>query len=199
MLLSASISTPLTLPDSIDETKLSTLSCHSRYADIKDIPLVFVAKKPSKTKVRLYEWITITITLTNLGNGTAYNLTVIDEDYPEWTIETRNHSTRYLVPLLQPNVTIQIRYWVRITSTTYKNISLGRVIVIYRDIKNNQYKSISEETIVSIELRVIEVNIEYVDKAILTSTVAISVTSLLCLIFIERKTLKEFLATKKRG
>ncbi len=161
-------------------------------------PLVFVSKTPSKKVVKINEWITVTITLTNLGNKTAYDIKVIDENYPEWTIETRNHSTLYLIPILEPNVTIQIRYWLRIKSSTFKNISLGRVIVAYKDANNNDYKSYSEETIISIELKTIEIDIEFVDKILLITTVGVTTSALFGLIIIERKTLKEFLTIKKK-
>ena len=168
------------------------------YQDENKFPLVFVIKNPSKERVRINEWITVEIVLKNLGNDTAYNLEVTDEDYPSWTIETQNHSTTYFLPLLEPNVTVRLRYKLRVISSTQKNISLGRVLVKYSDKEGNTYEVLSEETIISVELRSIEIDEEYIHRVFLVSTTLITIFSLAGLGFIERKTLMEYLATKKR-
>ncbi|MEX0568833.1 MAG: hypothetical protein Q6363_006700 [Candidatus Njordarchaeota archaeon] len=163
-----------------------------------DIPIIFVYKKSEKPEVNIGEWFEISIIIANFGNTTAYDLVIQDENYPEWTIETQNHSTKYYVPLLDPNVTIYIRYRIRIIHSSQKNVSLGKTTIAYRDSYNNSYTSISKELFVIVKLRTIYVDTEKIQEIMLEGTAIITVLPLIGLIIIERKTLKEYMSRSKK-
>jgi len=167
-------------------------------AEVK-VPLIFVTKRPSKETVRINEWFDVYIIVSNVGNDTAHDLYIIDERYPAWTFETRNHTGEYYLPRLDPNITIFIKYSLRVRNSYQKNISLGRVTIKYKDASNNEYEVLSEEIYIHVELRMASIDTVKLDKIILISTTVIICSSLLCLIYIERKTLVEFLATKRRS
>lgn len=163
-----------------------------------DTPIVYVYKEPEKTEVNLGECFEISIIIANLGNTTAHNLVVQDEDYPRWTMETQNHSVKYHIPLLEPNVTIYIRYRIRIIQSAQKNISLGKTIVIYHDANNNSYTAISEETFIIVKLRTIYINTQKIQRTLLEGTAIITILPLIGLIIIERKTLRDYLSKSRK-
>ncbi len=164
-------------------------------------PLLFVSKVPNKREVRLGEWFSVTIYVANLGNATAFDIQIIDEQYPQWTIETRNHSTQYYVPRLDPNITICITYELKIIASAQKNVSLGRVIARYRDAEGNTYEVISEETLITVKVAAAYISIKDIRRVMLVGASLILIPSIVALIIVERKVLAEYLATmakKKR-
>lgn len=183
---------------SISSTRSNSRSITYVYDIQGGTPVVFVYKEPEKNEVNLGEWFKISIIIANLGNTTAYDLIVQDEDYPEWTIETQNYSARYYIPSLDPNVTIYIHYRIRIIRSAQKNVSLGKTIVTYHDVNNNSYTAISKESFIIVRLRTIYINTQKMQKTLLEGATIITVLPLVGLIIIERKTLREYLSKSKK-
>jgi len=161
-----------------------------------EYPFLYVGKISSKHSAKLGEWIRIYIVVGNAGNATAYNIKIVDADYPSWTFETLNYSREYHIPQIAPNVSITISYQLRIINTHQKNVSLGRVLVQYEDRDGKKYESISEELIISIKFEA-ELDLDKTRKIFLTSIMLITALPSLGLIWIERKTLMEYLHQKR--
>jgi len=166
--------------------------------DADKYPILFAVKTTDRDTIRLREWFHIYIVVGNIGDKTAFDIKIVDEKYPEWNIETSNYSREYHIARLDPDVSIIIQYSLRILSSTQKNISLGRVTVTYKDREGEEYTVISKQLYVTVELRRMEIDVKYVQHVLIIGIICIIAVPLLVLVMIERRTLKEFLSTKKR-
>lgn len=113
-------------------------------------PLLFVAKIAPQ-RVSIDDWFKVSIIVSNLGNDSAYNLTVIDESYPTWALETDEYYGNYFIDELKPNVSLVIEYHLRILSSEQEEFSLGRARVRYYDSKGKMFTAVSEECIVHLK------------------------------------------------
>ncbi|GEM_PF-2994782 len=161
-------------------------------------PLIFIAKKPSKRNVSIGEWFDIAIMISNIGNDTAYNLTIIDENYPEWSIRTENYSGIYFIDTLRPNASVIIKYRICIVSSAQQLFSLGRVLVHYYDSKGSKFVAISSESIVQIEKPRVEVNIKYVSRVLLMGGLILILPAIIVLIYGDYRVYREYMKLARR-
>lgn len=115
-------------------------------------PLLVVAKKASKETVDLEEWFTVVILIKNIGNDTAYNITLKDTSPPEWSVCIEG-SLEARWSKLEPGTAIQYAYNISIKKASTNVISLGRAYVFYQDRSGNKFKVVSEELTVYINIR----------------------------------------------
>jgi uncharacterized repeat protein (TIGR01451 family) len=68
-------------------------------------PILSVKKAINTTLLESYEWIRINVTIKNVGNRTAYNLTVTDPLFGSWVYSTLNLTVQKYV-IVEINATI---------------------------------------------------------------------------------------------
>ena len=161
-------------------------------------PLIFVVKKTDKKNVSIGEWFDVIITVKNIGNGTAYNLTIIDENYPEWTIKTQNHSRIYHVDSIEPNVSIAIKFQACIISSSQSIFSLGRTLVRYQDSKGAIFTAISEETLIAVKKPAQNIDTKQASQILLIGGLTVILPMILVLVLGDYKVYREYLKSIKK-
>ena len=158
----------------------------------KVYPIMFIAKLAEKDTVYIGEWFKIRIIISNIGNATAYNLTIYDSKYSNWTIELRNYQPVYRLVSIEPNATIVIVYEARILKTAYENYSLGNVRLVYYDNASKKHEVVSEELTIKVKSKETMIDKEAVYRQWLTLLTIVIISSIVALIYIERKVYLEY-------
>ncbi|MHA1617584.1 MAG: hypothetical protein ACTSX9_09785 [Candidatus Njordarchaeales archaeon] len=118
----------------------------------KSIPVLAVIKEASKDKVGLKEWFQIRIWIINIGNDTAYNVTLEDNPLPSWSFNISGKTTAHW-DIIPPNVSIMFTYNVSVTNPNIPVVSLGRAKVTYYDKNGVKYVVFSEDLRIQVEIR----------------------------------------------
>ena len=105
-------------------------------------PILSVKKAINTTLLESYEWIRINVTITNVGNRTAYNLTVTDPLFGSWVYSTLNLTVQKYV-IVEINATINYFYYIQ--PILEGNFTLESTEVTYNDLLGAEYLSISHE------------------------------------------------------
>ncbi|MCK4844878.1 MAG: hypothetical protein KAS95_04335, partial [Candidatus Heimdallarchaeota archaeon] len=104
-------------------------------------PILSVKKTVNSTLLESYEWIMINITIKNVGNRTAYNLTVTDPLFDSWVYSTTNFTVQKYV-IVEINATINYFYYMQ--PILEGNFTLESTKVTYNDLSGTEYLSISQ-------------------------------------------------------
>lgn len=105
-------------------------------------PILSVKKAINTTLLESYEWIRINVTIKNVGNRTAYNLTVTDPLFGSWVYSTLNLTVQKYV-IVEINATINYFYYIQ--PILEGNFTLESTEVTYNDLLGAEYLSISHE------------------------------------------------------
>ena len=191
---------PITIPQPTTSKTPNTPIIRALQGENKEVtyPLIFVVKKTSKKNVSIGEWFDVVIIVKNIGNGTAYNLTIIDENYPEWTIKTQNHSRIYHVDSIEPNVSIAIKFQACIISSSQSIISLGRTLVRYQDSKGAIFTAISEETLIVVKKPTQNIDTKQASQILLIGGLIVILPMILVLVLGDYKVYREYLKSIKK-
>ena len=103
-------------------------------------PILSVKKTVNTTLLESYEWIIINITIKNVGNRTAYNLTITDPFFGSWAYSTSNFTVQKYV-IVEINATINYFYYMQ--PILEGNFTLESTEVTYKDLLGTEYLSIS--------------------------------------------------------
>ncbi len=114
-------------------------------------PILAVEKTVNATIVQPnLDWIRINVTIKNIGNGTAYNLTVKDPSFSSWAVSTMNITEQDYV---QVDINATIFYFYFIQTTVEGNFTLESTEITYFNETGPEYNSISQRfNIISIEI-----------------------------------------------
>ena len=105
-------------------------------------PSLFVTKVVDKTEVTLGESFLVTITITNFGNKTAFNVTFIDDLTAEWVFNITG-LTRISYSQIEPNQTRTFSYIVTAISKGNYQLHSARVYYYTSDVQPNEFLAIS--------------------------------------------------------
>ncbi len=108
--------------------------------------------------VRPNEWIRVNLTITNVGNESAYNLTTVDPSFEEWAIGNLNLTTQRYI---QVDVNATIFYFYYFQAKIEGNFTLEATTVSYVNGTGIEYFSSSQRFSLFVE----SVEVEYVLEA----------------------------------
>lgn len=112
-------------------------------------PLLSVIKRTDKGQVRLGEEFTVIVEIINTSNETAYNVTLIEPDYPSWAFEVIGNTTASW-PELRPGERVWHSYRLIIKTAFSTKVNLWRATVVYYDANGTKYESLSEECVINV-------------------------------------------------
>ena len=115
-------------------------------------------KEVSSHLIRPNEWIRVNVTITNVGNASAYNLTTVDPSFEEWAVGNLNLTTQRYI---QVDVNATIFYFYFFQPKLEGNYTLEATTVTYVNGTGIEYFSSSQRYI----LQVVAVEEEYVLEA----------------------------------
>ncbi len=105
-------------------------------------PILSVKKTVNTTLLESFEWVRINVTIKNVGNRTAYNLTITDPLFGSWVYSTSNFTVQKYV-IVEINATINYFYYIQ--PILEGNFTLESTEVTYNDLSGAEYLSISHE------------------------------------------------------
>ncbi len=105
-------------------------------------PILSVKKIVNTTLLEPYEWVIINVTIKNVGNRTAYNLTVTDPFFGSWVYSISNFTVQKYV-IVEINATINYFYYIQ--PIQEGNFTLESTEVTYNDLSGTEYLSISHK------------------------------------------------------
>ena len=108
--------------------------------------------------VRPNEWIRVNLTITNVGNASAYNLTTVDPSFEEWAVGNLNLTTQRYI---QVDINATIFYFYFFQPKLEGNFTLEATTVTYVNGTGIEYFSSSQRFSLFIE----DVETEYVIEA----------------------------------
>ena len=125
-------------------------------------PILDISKDVNDTEINpeANEWIFVNITIKNIGNLTAYNLTTTDPSFSEWAVSSMNLTTQNYV-IVEPNATIYYNYYFK--PVDEGNFTLEPTTIVYYNITEEEFHAQSQRFyIYSIK----PVNIVVLDKEV---------------------------------
>ncbi len=130
---------------------LSSFRVVAQEENEKGYPLLSLVKKVDKEEIAPGDTISVIIRITNVGNATAYNITLIDQKVPEWVGEVIGDTTAHWEEL-KPNRTIIYEYKIKIKDVVLTNITLGEAKIIYYDKNGTKYVIYSSKNVIKVNL-----------------------------------------------
>ena len=118
----------------------------------KRIPILAVIKESSKDIVSVGEWFKVTIRIVNIGNDTAFNVTLKDEFLPSWAFNITGKTTAHW-DLIPPNASAIISYNICVINGVPSVMSLGRARVTYYDRRGVKYIAISDDSNIRVVIK----------------------------------------------
>ncbi|MHA1397371.1 MAG: hypothetical protein ACTSSG_05480 [Candidatus Heimdallarchaeaceae archaeon] len=119
-------------------------------ASIPDRPMLAIKKtinatlidgKTGASLVRPLQWIRVNITIENIGNRTAYNLTIIDPEFTPWVSTSLNVTEQNYVEV---DVNSTIFYYYYFQPLIEGNFTIEATEVIYHDVNSTEYRAYSQ-------------------------------------------------------
>ncbi len=138
----------LNLDNKMTTTINETLQTFSQVNDsFLDRPILDLAKDVNDTEINpeIEEWIFVNITIKNIGNQTAYNLTTVDPSFSDWAISSLNLTTQRYV-MVEPNATIYYYYYFKPLSEG--NFTLEPTTIEYYGIDETKFNAQSQRFII---------------------------------------------------
>ena len=114
-------------------------------------PVLSIEKSINATEVQPnIDWIRVNVTIKNIGNRTAYNLTVSDPSFNSWAVSTLNITEQDFV---QVDINATIFYFYFIQTIVEGNFTLESTEITYFNETGLEYNAISQRfNIISIEI-----------------------------------------------
>jgi hypothetical protein len=125
-------------------------------------PILDLSKDVNDTEINpdANEWIFVNITIKNIGNLTAYNLTTVDPSFSDWAISSLNLTTQNYV-IVEPNATIYYNYYFK--PLKEGNFTLEPTTIVYYNVTEEEFHAQSQRfVIISIKPQ----NIVVLDKEV---------------------------------
>ncbi|MHA1686187.1 MAG: hypothetical protein ACTSYD_07210 [Candidatus Heimdallarchaeaceae archaeon] len=104
-------------------------------------PLIAIEKTVNATLIEPEQWIHVEIKMTNIGNGTAYNLTIIDPTFPNISFVGYNWTEERFVQI-DYNATLYYHYYFQ--AVAEGNYTLEATEAYYYDVNGTEYHSYSQ-------------------------------------------------------
>ena len=120
-------------------------------------PILDVAKTVNVSVVNPDDdiWIRVNVTIKNIGNATAYNLTTVDPDFGDWALTSLNVTLQRWV-MIEVNATAYSYYYFK--PLIEGNFTIEPTDIVYVDINGTEYHAQSQRfVIISIKPSSIEV------------------------------------------
>ncbi|MCE7740898.1 MAG: hypothetical protein GOP50_00440 [Candidatus Heimdallarchaeota archaeon] len=110
-------------------------------------PILDIAKTVNATTVNPDEdvWIRVNVTLKNIGNATAYNLTSVDPDFGDWAISSLNVTQQKWV-IVEVNATTYYFYYFK--PLVEGNFTIEPTDIVYVDINGTEYHAQSQRFVI---------------------------------------------------
>lgn len=104
-------------------------------------PILAIEKSVNATLIEPGQWIHVEVNITNIGNGTAYNLTIIDPAFSNISFIGYNYTEQRFVQV-DANASIYYHYYFQ--GIEQGNYTLEATEITYFDINGTEYKSYSD-------------------------------------------------------
>ncbi len=110
-------------------------------------PILDISKDVNDTEINPdnNEWIFVNITIKNIGNLTAYNLTTVDPSFSDWAISSLNLTTQNYV-IVEPNATIYYNYYFK--PIEEGNFTLEPTTIEYYNITEEEFHAQSQRFVI---------------------------------------------------
>ncbi|MBY9001982.1 MAG: hypothetical protein KGD64_13775 [Candidatus Heimdallarchaeota archaeon] len=127
---------------------------------LKDRPILVIEKSINASPIeegdedlntfllRPNDWIRVNVTIANVGNQSAYNLTIIDPSFEDWAVGSLNLTTQRYV---QVDVNATIFYFYYFQTKIVGNFILGETSVSYINGTGTEYYSSSQRFRLAVE------------------------------------------------
>ena len=109
--------------------------------EVPQRPLLSIKKTVNATLVQPYQWIHITVLITNVGNSSAYNLTIVDPALNSWAAKSLNLTEERYVRI-DFNASVYYDYYIQ--PVLEGNYTIEATTVTYYDINGTRYRSFSQ-------------------------------------------------------
>jgi len=110
-------------------------------------PILDISKDVNDTEINPdnNEWIFVNVTIKNIGNLTAYNLTTVDPSFSDWAISSLNLTTQNYV-IVEPNATIYYNYYFK--PIEEGNFTLEPTTIEYYNITEEEFHAQSQRFVI---------------------------------------------------
>ena len=116
------------------------------------IPILSVTKYSEKKSLSLSETVRIIIVIKNIGNATAYNITLTDSRPGNWSVVIEGKLDMFWSQL-PPGAEIIHSYNISVEAVSTYVIHLGRAKVTYYDNSSNEYIVYSEDLSILVQIK----------------------------------------------
>ena len=116
------------------------------------IPILSVTKYPEKKSINIGETIRVTVIIKNIGNATAYNVTLLDTHPENWSVLIEGQLEMKWLQL-PPGAEVIHTYNISIETASTYLIHLGRAKVIYYDNYSTEYIVYSEDPSIYVKIK----------------------------------------------
>ena len=124
---------------------------HSIRSTDTDYPRLFITKVVDRSEIVIGKTFTVTITIYNFGNETAYNVTFIDQITNPWIFNISG-LTQLSYGQINPNETRQFSYLVQVNLVGKYTLYSARVEYYSSELETSKFQSYSNE----VEIEVVE-------------------------------------------
>lgn len=121
-------------------------------------PLLAIKKVINVTELEPLQWIRIDLNITNIGNRTAYNLSITEPSFEEWAVSTFNLTEQKYI---QVEINASFVYTYYIQPLLEGNFTLEATEIKYYDENSVMYKSYSQRYSLNV---VLPENVEVIDS-----------------------------------
>lgn len=116
------------------------------------IPILVVTKLADKEIVDVNEWFRVIIRIKNIGNATAYNVTLQDSIPPDWGVRVQGVLQVHWAEV-PPGAEIMHTYNVSIQTVSTYTAHLGYATVTYYDSNGERYVVFSEDLEIIVRIK----------------------------------------------
>ncbi len=140
-----------TYADFENEVNRKEAICFPNLSPINDSflerPILDVSKSVNATVINpdLSEWICVNVTITNISNYTAYNLTTTDPGFEDWAVSSLNVTEQKWV-IIENNASVYYFYYFKPLSEG--NFTLEPTDIVYVDVNGTEYHAQSQRFII---------------------------------------------------
>lgn len=121
-------------------------------------PLLAIKKVINVTELEPLQWIRIDLNITNIGNRTAYNLSITEPNFEEWAVSTFNLTKQKYI---QVEINASFVYTYYIQPLVEGNFTLEATEINYYDENSVMYKSYSQRYSLHV---ILPENVEVIDS-----------------------------------
>lgn len=120
-----------------------------------DKPFLIVLKETNETKLQIDESIKVTVTLINVGNHSAENIEIEEENFSEWSVDELDYEpSRYVI--MESNARFSYEYVIR--PNVAGHFLLRPTVVSYTDVNGSEFTAHSNNVEIDVVKEAVELD-----------------------------------------